>query len=220
MTKIIHVSDTHGTLPYLRGNFEAVVLTGDFAPNFSYGVDKEPYYQIKWLEEQAPNIKNWLRGLTLLFTLGNHDYMNPYEMEAVLRAEGIDAYCLHDKITNFNNINFYGFPYVPPINGMYNYECDVNKMAHHIDNMVYKINSTYVDVIAAHCPIYGCLDYCYNQFQNFGNTLMANAFDYKINKDMTPSYYLCGHIHTSHGITMRKGVLVSNAATTTQVIEL
>jgi Icc-related predicted phosphoesterase len=49
---------------------------------------------------------------------------------------------------------------------------------------------------------------------------MVNALDYKINKDMMPMAYLCGHIHESHGLTVRNGILVSNAAVTYQIIEV
>jgi Icc-related predicted phosphoesterase len=220
MTRIKHVSDTHGKFPRLMGNFDIVVHSGDFCPNFVYGINTESYHQEVWLKSKIAEIEEWTLGKPLYFVLGNHDYISPAVFEATLRAHKIEAYDLTDKIVTHAGLNFYGFPYVPPINGKYAYELNAEQMAERIDAMVAVGNSTYIDVIVAHCPPAGCLDLCFNQHMRFGNSGLSNGLDYKFSKDMLPSALLVGHIHTSHGITMRNGVLVSNAATSQYTLEL
>ena len=126
--RLLHISDTHGKFPKLEGRFDTVVHTGDFFPNsvnvYSSNKTAEMLFQEEWLERQATNVKNWLRGYPFLFVLGNHDFIMPHRMEELLNLYGIKTYSLHEKVITHENVNFYGFPYIPYINGMWNYECD------------------------------------------------------------------------------------------------
>lgn len=218
--KIAHISDNHSIFPkLLKSNVEAIVMTGDFFPNFVYGRNQEPAYQKLWLEEQIPTLKKWIDNRPFIFVLGNHDFINPDLMERILRDNGIDAYNTEDKIVSLHNINFYGFPYIPYINGSWNYERAAPEMIKEVSKLTNILNSTYVDVLLAHAPPYKCLDANFYG-QSIGNTAMATALDYKISKDMQPSYYLTGHVHESFGTTIRDGMLVSNAATFQNIIQL
>lgn len=216
--RLCHVSDTHGTFPKLLGTFEVVVHSGDFSRNFKRDQD-EVSNEMDWVEESIPAIKGWLQGRPLLFTFGNHDFMNPYWFEGLLNSEGIRAVCLHDKITTWEGVNFYGFPYIPPINGRWAYECTADEMAGHFDDMAKAINQTYTDVIVAHAPPGNCLDLSKSNHR-WGNSQMNTFLDYQVHKDMDPMYLLCGHVHESHGLMMRNGLLVSNAAVTHHVLEI
>lgn len=219
--RILHISDTHGKFPQLVGRFDVVVHTGDFFPNsvavYSGNKTAEMLFQEEWLERQATNVKNWLRGYPFFFVLGNHDFILPHRMEELLNLYGIKTQSLHEKVVSHENINFYGFPYVPYINGMWNYECDHDEMKDNLEKLVDTCNQTYIDVIAAHAPINGHLDWYKGPL---GCSDMAFAFDESISKDMTPSFYLHGHIHESNGVTVRNGLLISNAATTQNIIEI
>jgi len=219
MTRIMHVSDTHGKFPPLNGDYSIVVHSGDFFPDFH---GKRPnaaqgeHYD--WLVSKTLVMKQWLKGHPFLFCLGNHDALNADMMENFLNSEGIKAINLHDRISSFDNINFYGFPYVPAINGNYNYEALEKEMTEQVDRMVEAINKTYTDVIVAHAPIYGTLDEYHGR--HIGNVSMANALDYKIEKDMMPHVFMCGHLHETCAITMRGELLVSNMATSQCIIEV
>lgn len=216
--RVCHVSDTHGTFPRLLGTFDCVVHTGDMSPNFQMD-SHEATKQMYWWEEKVEIIKRWLNGRPWLFTLGNHDFMNGYWLEAMLLSHGINAKCLHDQVHCHEGVNFYGFPYIPPIDGRWAYESTVSEMATHLDTMGQFLNAGYVDVIAAHAPPGGYLDLSFSN-QRWGNSQMNSFLDYTLAKEMIPAYYLCGHIHEAHGLMMRGDMLISNAAVTHHVLEI
>lgn len=221
--RAIHISDTHGNFPSLRGKFDCVIHTGDLFPNSHHVMAgnrvKEMAFQLQWLRDSLPNIKSWLQGYPMLFILGNHDFLNPDVMELELRSLDIEAFNVTDKILSFQNVNFYGFPYIPAINGMWNYERELPEMGQEVDKMVEVINKTYVDVLACHAPPFKMLDLSRSN-QLLGSTVIADALSYKVNPDMMPAYYLCGHIHEAHGVSIRNGIVYSNAATTQHIVEI
>ncbi len=222
MARVCHVSDTHGGFPRLLGKFDFVVHSGDFFPNSQFVWSnklREMEFQYQWLEEKIPVMKEWLQNHPLLYTLGNHDFLNPDFMADRLNAAGIVAINLTDKITDHEGVKLYGFPYIPYINGTWNYERTLEEMRPHIDQMCAELNNTYVDVLVAHPPPYGCLDLA-NSGELLGSTALAQALDYKIQQDMLPSVMMFGHIHEAQGVMMRHGMLCSNAATSQRIIEL
>jgi Icc-related predicted phosphoesterase len=222
--RLCHVSDTHGGFPRLHGRYDAVIHTGDFFPN-SHHVQvgnkvQEAVFQMKWLEDHVGELKQQLQGHTMLFVLGNHDFVHPEKMQAFLNSEGVAAVNITEQVVNHMGVNFYGFPYVPAIGGnMWNYEKEIPEMQVEVDKMVEVLNKTYVDVLACHAPLHKCLDLSYANLI-LGSTVIANALDYKLDEGMKPMAYLCGHIHEAHGLTLRNGMLVSNAAITYQIIEV
>lgn len=222
--RVCHVSDTHGGFPRLHGRYDVVIHTGDFFPNSHHVTTgnkvQEAVYQMDWLQKNISNLKTQLQGHPFFFTPGNHDFVNPEKMEELLKSEGIMAFNLTDKIVSYLGLNIYGFPYVPEIGGNnWNYERNIMEMQDEVDKMVDVLNNTYVDILACHAPIHKCLDLSYSNLI-LGSSVIANALDYKIARDMTPSFYLCGHIHEAHGVSVRNGMVVSNAATTYQVLEV
>jgi Icc-related predicted phosphoesterase len=221
--RINHFSDNHGVISRLKGghnNFEVALSTGDLLPDPpSMGRNLLAGWQAEWVSSHLEDFRNFLQGRTLLFVLGNHDWLPADQLEAILTKAGISAISLHDKIVSYEGVNFYGFPYIPYFRGQCNYECRASEMIPHIDRMVQKVNESFINVIAAHCPPFGCLDLAFQQNLRIGNTAMANALDYKIDREKMPDYYCCGHIH-SPALTMRDGMLVSNAATTHRILEI
>jgi Icc-related predicted phosphoesterase len=222
--RLMHISDTHGGFPQMHGRYDLVVHSGDFFPNSHHCLEqnktREMKFQLQWLRDNIYNIKSWLNGHDLLYVPGNHDFLHQDKMEYELQSAGINAYSITDRLFTREGVNFYGFPYVPPTpSGGWNYERMLPEMETEVDKLVAAVNSTHVDVIVAHAPMYQCLDLTYGNDLT-GNTVMNNAFDYKIARDMMPDFYLCGHIHEAHGLTMRNCVLVSNAATTYQIVQV
>lgn len=221
--RLCHISDTHGTFPKLHGRYDIVLHTGDFFPNSHHVMQsnktREMEFQLQWLRDNIVNLKAQLQGHTMLYVLGNHDFLHPDLMEMELGSEGIKAINLTDKVTTFGDVNFYGFPYVPAIDGTWNYERELPEMQVEVDKMVATLNQTHVDVLACHAPPYKVLDLTIGN-ELIGSTVMANALDYKIARDMMPTHYLCGHVHEAHGVATRNGLLVSNAATAKQIIEV
>jgi Icc-related predicted phosphoesterase len=223
--RMCHISDTHGGFPRLHGRYDAVVHTGDFFPNSHHVNDgnkvQEAVFQMKWLEDNVGTMKQQLQGHTYLFILGNHDFVAPAMVEQFLNSEGIKAIDLTDKVVEHAGVKFYGFPYIPAIDGTnkWNYERQVPEMQIEVDKMIDVLNKERVDVLACHAPLVRCLDLSYGNMV-LGSSIIANGLDYKLDEKMMPSHYLCGHIHEAHGVTLRNGMLVSNAAVTYQILEV
>lgn len=218
--RLLHLSDLHTHFPKLWENsFDLVVLTGDIFPDAPSGssLKTKLEWQTNWLNSNIESFQMMLQGKPLFFVLGNHDWIPDHLFEQILRENGIDATSLHYKVISYGHTNFYGLPNVPPINGEYNYETSVRQMEVLIDEMVKVCNETYIDVLAAHAPIYQCLDMT-SYGQRIGNATMANALDYKIKNEMLPKYYLCGHNHKENGMMMRGEMLVVNSATKHHII--
>lgn len=221
--RLMHVSDTHGKFPRLYGRYDAVIHTGDLFPNshhlFNGNKNLEMSFQLKWLRDSMNEMKSWLGGHPFLYVPGNHDFLHSSAMEFEMRQIGLEAFDLTDKMLTFQGVNFYGFPYVPEINGMWNYERSFHGMQEEVDKMVVELNKQHVDVLACHAPLHKVLDLSMGN-ELLGSTVISNALDYKLNEGMLPDYYLCGHIHEANGMTVRNGMMVSNAATTRHIIEV
>jgi Icc-related predicted phosphoesterase len=221
--RLCHISDTHGNLPRLYGRWDACIHTGDFFPNSHHVIQadktREMEFQLQWLRDNEANFKGWLQGHPFLYVLGNHDFLHPELMEQELNSMGIRAIDLTNKLVTFQGINFYGFPYVPSIDGTWNFEKHLPEMQIEVDKMVEVLNQNYVDVLACHAPLYGMLDLTIGN-EVIGSTVLANAMDYKISREMVPQIYLCGHVHEANGIANRNGVLISNAATARHLVEV
>jgi Icc-related predicted phosphoesterase len=219
----MHVSDTHGKFPRLYGRYDAVIHTGDLFPNshhvFNGNKTREMAFQLQWLRDSMNEMKGWLQGHPFLYVPGNHDFLNSSLMEFEMRALGLEAFDLTDRMLTFQGVNFYGFPYVPEINGMWNYERNFHGMEEEVDKMVLELNKQYVDVLACHAPLHKVLDLSMGN-ELLGSTVISNALDYKLDEGKLPAYYLCGHIHEAHGMSVRNGMMVSNAATTRHIIEV
>lgn len=218
--RICHVSDTHGRLPVLYGRYDCVVHSGDFFPNSEYVLQSktlEMAWQLDWLKQRAPAIKAWLQGRPFFVTFGNHDFLDADKAMEVLVDAGINAQCLHDKHVEFEGVVFYGFPYVPFISGMWNYERELPEMQVDVDRMVNDLNTKKADILVCHSPPYNTLDLTVAN-QKMGSVIISTALDYQINN--LPSHYLCGHCHEGHGLTMRNGMLISNSATTQHILEI
>lgn len=221
--RIMHVSDTHGQLPRLYGRYDVVVHTGDLFPNSHHVItgnkNREMAFQLRWLRDNMREIKLWLGGHPFLYVPGNHDFLHSSLMEFEMRQEGLEAFDLTDKTLKYRGVTFFGFPYVPSINGMWNYERGVPEMQVEVDKMVETLNKEKVDVLCCHAPMHGMLDLTMGN-EVVGCSTIANALDYKVDTDKRPAYYLCGHIHEANGMTVRNGMMVSNAATTRHIIEV
>lgn len=219
--RLCHISDSHGKFNPLRGSFDIIVHSGDILPDpignprFK---DQIGLWQLDWVKDNIDNFKLWLGDHKFFFTLGNHDLANPYDFEKLLVNNGIDAVCLHDVITKVNKINFYGFPYVPYINGSFAYELFDPDMQDEVNQMINQINLKKVNVLVCHSPPKNILDLSYNNI-NLGSDIILSGLT-KIKPNKMPSHYLCGHIHHSRGILVKHDICFSNAACYQQIIEV
>lgn len=216
MMRINHISDTHGNFPKMPGNYDVVVFSGDFFPSTKYHslLDKtqEISNQKLWLERNIENVKAWLNDKPFLFILGNHDFVDPDWFEEKLNNHDIEAVNLTDKLVEFQGIGFYGFPWIPSIDGTWNYECSSEELKVKANEAYKIIKHSMVEVLVSHGPINKILDLTFS-YEHVGNMFISDLLE-KVD------YFLCGHIHEAKGIASKNGVLFSNAAMSSHIIEI
>lgn len=223
--RIKHWSDPHSLIVPLYNKYDLAICSGDILPNshhiFQRNRVREAEFQLRWLEDNVELIKQQLQGRDLMFVLGNHDFVHPQLMAQFLNSEDIHAIDLNDNYVQYAGLGFYGFPYIPPVEGnpgLWNYERAIPEMQQEVRKLVDVMNEKKVDVLVCHCPLYGCLDLT-TSGDRIGNRVLNDALDYQIEPDKLPSYYLCGHNHEP-GVMMRGNMLVSNMATSQTVLEI
>ncbi len=231
MLRLSHISDSHGYLVPASPLASLIVHSGDFLPNLAKGpsevvFDREVEYQDFWVRQNIEAISEWLGGRPLLLCRGNHDFI---DLTKLLRELGLDAINIEGQVVEHSDKRFYGFPYVPWIQGRWNFELNNEEMSKAVEVMrkhIEDANFGSDDILVAHCPPAGCLDDMqgfYSGLKN-GNRSLANLLTYSF----MPAYLLCGHFHDATGIRVLRdeigdGVLsclVSNAARTVHTFEI
>ena len=219
MFVIDHCSDSHGYFPDLSPRSTLVVHSGDMLPNLATSAslvvpNNEVHYQRDWVKKRLDTFRDWLAGRPLIYTLGNHDFFDPEEL---FNKHGIKAVNVTGQVYNHSGLSFYGLPYIPYLQGYWNYELRDKEMA----EKVLKIPTKGMDVLITHCPPYGFLDENTEGFfkgEHYGNTTLTNWLSYECEE--LPMFLLCGHIHDSHGIAKFDNMTVSNAATVVHTFEI
>lgn len=217
--KIAHISDTHGYFPSIADDIDLVVHSGDFLPDPPIPMTPKNRidFQQNWLLSRLPTIKDWVHNKTLVMCQGNHDWLPPILQESILQKK-INAYVLHEKVASIKNLYFYGFPFVPTINGFHNHEKSPEDMSFSINKITNIVNKSKIDVLISHAPPAGIFDLAFSG-ERFGNPQLSNAIinDFKI----FPKAFLFGHIHFSGGQqALIKNSIFSNAATKVNYIYL
>lgn len=214
--KFCHISDTHSTFPNISKDAEFIIHSGDFFPNFRTWFTGELGLEAKnqelWLLDNIELMKKQLQGRDFLYVLGNHDFLHPEIMEKLLNDNRINAINLTNKSVEYKEYNIYGFPYIPYIEGRWNYEKDIGPMYDEFDVVIDLLNKKKHDILVCHSAPANVLDEC--RWTNMGSTAIANGIFYKIAKDMQPQHVLFGHIHEACGIVKIDNITFSNAATT------
>jgi len=212
----MHCSDLHAYFPELSGDFDVVVSSGDFFPNKHWGPNKNPKlrkeeqeFQTNWLLKNIPFIKKWLNNKPFLWCSGNHDFINPCE---ILNKNGIQAIDLDNKVVDFLNYTWYGFPFISKIRGDWNWERDLPELKQEVNNFLLKLKDSNkfnnLDILVAHAPIYGKLDQYYGE--NCGDRFINSKLEYQLQK--LPYVYLDGDVHNCYGIDYLGEIFISNAA--------
>lgn len=219
--KIAHVSDLHGNLLPIPYQANIIINSGDWLPDCgslwskqNVKSERQKEYFYKNIEKIVP----WIKGKPYYFINGNHDFIDSEELERILRTNGISAYSLEDKIVSHENMTMYGFPWVPYINGSFNYELVPLDMEKKVKELMEVLENNVIDVLVLHCPIKNELSS--EGFEDYGNNLLENHIK-NLDKAKVPGLILCGHLHEAKGIKYSNILesLVVNSATTCNIIE-
>lgn len=210
--RICHISDTHGFFPQIKKSYDFIVHTGDMLPDMpTSSFISDAYSQQLWLEENIDQFVELIGDKTFLFVQGNHDFISPSIVEDILKSKSINAINIGNRVVDSEGLRFYGFPFIPKIKGKFNYELDEEEMEERVSELIKIVNSNKIDVLATHCGLLGVLD------TKFGNKELNKAL-YKFKTK--PKCLLHGHTHQQNGIAIVNNILISNAATSQQVIEI
>ena len=217
--KIIHVSDLHSIHPpKVPDDIDIIVNSGDWMPNApTDSIYADLACQERWLEDNAEQIKNWTNNKLILFTEGNHDRFN---VQKILPKLGIRIINITNQLyIHHSGLSFYGFPFIPFIEGWWNHERELPEMVKEFDLMLECIKDAgldQIDVLVAHCPPYGILDKN-REGSSIGNRVLINRIDYC---DFMPLHILCGHVHENAGVVSYNQITISNAACTQHILEV
>ena len=218
--KILHLSDLHSIHPpKVPDDIDLIVNSGDWLPNApTDSIYADIACQERWIEDNAEQIKSWTNGKLMLWSCGNHDRINPAKYLSKIGTRIIN-------ITNQlythkeSGLSFYGFPFIPYIEGWWNHERELPEMVKEFDSMLETIKDAgldQIDILVAHCPPYGILDKN-REGSSIGNRVLINRIDYC---DFSPNYILCGHVHENSGLVSYNYITISNAACSQRILEV
>jgi Icc-related predicted phosphoesterase len=212
--KIVHVSDTHGSLWQPGVDGDVVVHSGDMMPNRTRGIRHiEETYQENWTQQNLVRLKRVIGDRPFLYVPGNHDYFDPVPM---MCDAGIVARNLTHEVIPYCDVNFLGFQYVPYFTGEWNFEANMTEMERRFDPIYGAVDAGLIDVLVCHSPIHGFRDQ--NAYgERCGSKVIRNAL---MKCPELPRAYLHGHIHESNGFQDWNGMHISNAATIVRQVVL
>jgi Icc-related predicted phosphoesterase len=214
--KILHFSDSHGNLHpgilELAGEVDVVVCSGDLMPNGRFRADRgmNQIMQPEWLTSK--NTVRFFQSLKkpLLFCSGNHDFVDPCP---ILSTYGVDAVNLDGKLATVQGVRFYGFPWIPYIQGEWAFEATPTEMHQRIRSIEWPL-----DVLVSHAPIVDQLSSKGKNGHSFGNVALFNHVSYEV--EATPKAVLSGHCHGASGLVTVGGCQMSNAAECYRVVTI
>ncbi len=218
--RLSHISDCHGSFPVIDFKNEIVINSGDWLPDCSSPWSKKNVKeerQKEYLYKNIDKIKSWIGSKPYFFINGNHDFINPNDLENILQTNGINAKSLEDKIVSYKNLTMYGFPWVPYINGNFNYELTPDDMIYKVNQLVNILENNFIDVLVLHCPIQGELSS--ETFTDYGNVILRNKL-LELEKEKIPDVILCGHLHEASGVKYSydfDSLIINSALTVTSI---
>lgn len=229
--RVLHVSDTHGYPSAFDapGDVKVIVHSGDLLPNHVFPSTpsarrSEERWQAQWTRDNTERLARLIGNRKFLFMPGNHDFGDACSL--LRNRHGVDAWNLHvDGPKIVNGLVFGGIPFIPWMGGIWNHERPEEEIGVRFSDLLEEYAP---DVIVNHCPPYGVLDDAAIGYGGRANLIGSIAvrerllkFAYLPSGKYRPRWYLTGHCHECGGFEIEfAGIRVSNAATTTRVIDL
>lgn len=221
--RILHVSDTHGPIPWkdLPDDFDVLVHSGDWMPDrHSMDRDYVIQYQMDFLRHEAACVAAWLKDRPLVFCAGNHDRLSEAYMERELREHGVNAYAPGHHGAKVLGVRFFGLREIPCDEGHFEGEYPPRQLS-----IVTTITCGFIwrdDILVAHCPPEGPL--AGDSVHKWGNVELADILhedaDDSPEYQWAPQLILCGHIHACGGSEYRVGrSRIINSAQTFTLVE-
>lgn len=196
-TIIAATSDIHGNTSGIlevvkTHNVDVLVIAGDIQPASIY-VQPDEWFRRKFfpLVSKLP--------CKVVSVPGNHDFWLASHLDGINSIAPSNFACLVDQMATINDINFWGSPWVPYINGSWCFESEEGG-----DDMTdflkrkFSIIPSCVDVLITHSPMrFGDMDYSLQwdakKKRPFGSIALRDVLK---DRDKLPCLHFCGHIHS------------------------
>lgn len=215
--RIVTTSDLHGNLPYIRENFDLMLICGDLCPT----VNHDAFYQEGWLRTA---FVEWVNSIcsplsTVVAIPGNHDYYLEMAKSSdindlkwmcghrlrILRHE-LHQYLYSDDSGETHAINIFGTPYCSRF-GSWAFMREDKFLS-----MAYDHIPDETDILISHdAPnIYGLGDITEGRHKQSGtgNPLMTETL-----RRVRPYIFHCGHFHSgNHEFAEHEGIWMSNVS--------
>lgn len=212
--KIAATSDIHGLSVIRRGGTERILeaiskadlltISGDIFPSYERG----PFKQIEDLRGHLiPFFKKIKKPV--VFTLGNHDYLDPKEIQREIHDAGLNnVFVLVDEAVCIEGVSFFGTPWTLPF-----LDWNYNANEEEIEQYLKRAPETEIDVFLSHGPPYGfgdrIEDISINDWSHKGSNSILEFI-----KERKPKWSLFGHIHSGDHqvIELEPGVSLANVS--------
>lgn len=207
--KFLGLSDLHGDLPIIKGNYDAVIVAGDIVP---LPIQRDIVSSIVWFSTEFVNWCMKLDCEKIFLVGGNHDLF----LEWIIKDAVEKTYCsklyaesfgdvvisrklmlpekivyLQDSSYNFHNKIIYGTPWCPELKTWAFY-----KNSSDLTDVFKKIKQD-VDILITHAPGHNINDtgisLQYGYSRDYGSNELRDAV---LSRNV--KCWLCGHVHSGN----------------------
>ncbi|MCA1841213.1 MAG: metallophosphoesterase [Actinobacteria bacterium] len=205
--KVAVISDTHGTLPDIPPEADAVIHCGDVGPDRYYDLaDKKWVSPLEWFRN---DFHAWATRLKVpvYMTWGNHDRIGQDHPEKAFWEDLLPANVrvLVDEATTIGAERVWFSPW-SPLFGNWAFMLPEGELRE-------KYKAIDTSIIVSHTPPWGHGD----TLQDGSHVGSLALLDFLA--DRTSGLVLCGHIHNGRGTSMLRDIRVRNVACMDEVYE-
>lgn len=210
MTTIATMSDTHGLWNQLNyPKADILILAGDILKNYS----RDPMLDSMLQEPELTSLNSFFGDLlanktysSIVMISGNHDRI--FERRPEAKNLLTNAHYLQDTEIVLDGIKFFGSPWQPWFcDWSFNFPPPGTAESKRAAQLCWSAIPDNTDILITHGPPYGILDLTYDG-RNVGCPYLRDRIDHLPQLKL----HIFGHIHYSHGLTMRQKTMFANAA--------
>jgi Icc-related predicted phosphoesterase len=190
--KILALSDMHGYLQDVKGQYDLIIIGGDMCPGNDHSVE----FQSNWL---ADKFNPWLKSLpsdNVVCIAGNHDFI--FERARPLVPK-LKCHYLQDSKVEIDGVKIWGSPWSRKFFD-WAFMGEEDKLS-----MVWDKILKDTDILVVHGPPFQAGDVVRGEY--VGST----SLKWWIERNQ-PKLVICGHIHEAHGIYNIGDTIVANVS--------
>lgn len=179
------MSDLHGYLPVVEGQYDLMIIAGDVVP---LEIQTNSYLSLMWLLQEFQEWCNTVDCERVVLVPGNHDFVFVNNNIKNIKQIGDKTFVLINSSLSFQGKRIFGCPYTT-----------MNSWAFHREpyKTYKKMIPKGVDILVLHQPpLYsglGVVEYGNGDIKELGSEKLTERI-----AEIQPQLVLCGHIHTGN----------------------